>query len=56
MSPEKFVDNLTKKDTIKFELSDSMVEELINMAIVFATNIVESQKLQSQVSLLKLES
>lgn len=56
MSPEKFVDNLTKKDTVKFELSDSMAEELINMAIVFATNIVESQKLQSQVSLLKLES
>ena len=56
VSPEKFVDNLTKKDTTKFELSDSMVEELINMAIVFATNIVESQKLQSQVSLLKLES
>ena len=56
VSPKKFVDNLTTKNTTNFELSDSMAEELINMAIVFATNIVESQKLQSQVSLLKLES
>lgn len=40
----------------QFELSDTMAEELINLAIVFATNTVEAQRLQQQVSLLNLES
>lgn len=40
----------------QFELSDTVAEELINLAIVFATNTVESSKLQSQTSILSLES
>lgn len=40
----------------QFELSDTMAEELINLAIVFATNTIEASKLQSQISLLNLES
>lgn len=43
-------------NTTEFELSDTMAEELINLAIVIATNTVESQRLQQQVSLLSLES
>lgn len=43
-------------NTQQFELSDSMAEELINLAIIFATNTVESQRMQQQVSLLNLES
>lgn len=51
--PEKFVDN---PDTIKFELSDSMAEELINLAIIFAAETVESQRLTTKVNIRPLES
>lgn len=43
-------------NNVEFELSDTMAEELINLAIVMATNTVESSRLQQQVSLLNLES
>lgn len=39
-----------------FELSNSMAEELINLAILFATEITESPRLQSKASTLQLES
>lgn len=42
-------------DTL-FELSDEMAEELINLAIVFALENVESTRLQSKVQTLPLES
>lgn len=45
----------TSGDT-SFELNDSMVEELINLAITFVLGNVESSKLETQVGLLKLES
>lgn len=40
----------------KFELSDSMAEELINLAIVFATETVESQRLNTKANIRPLES
>lgn len=56
-TPNKFTSkNNEINTTSEFELSDTMAEELINLAIVFATNTVESSKLQSQTSLLSLES
>jgi hypothetical protein len=39
-----------------FELSDQMAEELINLAILFATEITESPRLQSKSQTLQLES
>ena len=39
-----------------FELSDQMAEELINLAILFATEITESPRLQSKAQTLQLES
>lgn len=56
-TPNKFTsEDNGVNTTSEFELSDTMAEELINLAIVFATNTVESSKLQSQTSLLSLES
>lgn len=52
--PEKFVDH--NFDTTKFELSDSMAEELINLAIIFAAETVESQRLSTKVNIRPLES
>lgn len=43
-------------DKIEFELSDTMAEELINLAIIFATETVESPRLQTKSSILSLES
>lgn len=54
--PKSFVDNTVQKDVVHFELSDSMAEELINLAIVFATETVESPRLQTKSSILSLES
>ena len=39
-----------------FELSDQMAEELINLAVLFATEITESPRLQSKSQTLQLES
>lgn len=40
----------------KFELSDAAAEELINLAVLFATEIIESPRIQSKSSTLQLES
>lgn len=40
----------------EFELSDQMAEELINLAIVFATEITESPRLQTKLTTSTLES
>ena len=40
----------------KFELSDTMAEELINLAIMFATETVESSRLASKSNIRPLES
>lgn len=55
-SPKKFVkDNLF--DNTLFELSDSMAEELINLTLVFATEITESQgRLTSKTQTIPFES
>ena len=52
--PQPFVkDNLF--DDTQFELSDTMVEELINLAVLFALENVESTRLQSKSSTLPLD-
>ncbi len=40
----------------EFELSDSMAEELINLAIIFATETVESSRLAAKTNIRPLES
>lgn len=55
-SPAKFVDDTDKNSQVKFELNDSIAEELINLAIAFATEIVESPRLQTKLSTLQFES
>ena len=39
-----------------FELSDGMAEELINLAIIMSTEIVESSRLTSKINTRPLES
>lgn len=58
-SPEKFVDKnkpISQQDAIQFELSDTMAEELINLALIMSTEIVESPRLQTKAQLRGLES
>lgn len=45
----------TFSDTIEFELSDQMAEELINLAIVFALENVESPRLNTKLNTRGLE-
>lgn len=52
--PNKFVDSINNKLT-EFELSDSVAEEVINMAIVFATETTESQRLNTKVNTRQFE-
>ena len=47
---------ITFSDTVEFELSDQMAEELINLAIVFALENVESQRLNSKLNMRGLEA
>lgn len=57
--PQKFADKnkkLSQQTDIDFELSDSMAEELINLALVMSTEIVESPRLQTKAQLRGLES
>ena len=51
--PIKFVGN---PDDTDFELNDQMAEELINLAIIMATEIVESPRLQTKLGIKQLES
>lgn len=57
--PKKFAnqDETTNFDErYKFQLSDSMVEELINLAIIMTLENVESQRLTTKVQTRPLES
>lgn len=44
------------EDSTTFQLSDTMAEELINLAIIFATKIVENPRLTTEVETRPLES
>lgn len=57
--PQKFADKtnrISQQTNIQFELSDSMAEELINLALVMSTEIVESPRMQTKAQLRGLES
>lgn len=55
--PQSFVSNMFDSSNIAyFELSESMAEELINLAIIFATETVESPRLTTKVNIRPLES
>ena len=47
---------ITFSDTVEFELSDQMAEELINLAIVFALENVESPRLSTKLNTRGLEA
>lgn len=47
---------ITFSDTVEFELSDQMAEELINLAIIFALENVESPRLNTKLNTRGLES
>jgi len=47
---------ITFSDTVDFELSDQMAEELINLAIVFALENVESVRLNTKLNTRGLEA
>ena len=51
--PAKFVND---SDNTEFELSDSMVEELINLAIIMSTEIIESPRISTKTNIRQLES
>ena len=48
--------NTTFSDTVNFELSDSMAEELINLAIAMALENVESPRLSTKLNTRGLEA
>lgn len=57
--PAKFVNKqkpISLQTDIEFELSDSMAEELINLALVMATEIVESPRMQTKAQMRGFES
>ncbi len=47
---------ITFSDTEQFELSDQMAEELINLAIIFALENVESTRLNTKINTKGLEA
>lgn len=53
--PSKFV-RFSMFDSTEFELQDTMAEELINLAIVFATETTESPRLSTKTSIISYES
>lgn len=55
MEPKKFSPSLSTSNT-EIEINDSMVEELINLAIVLAGEIVESPRMQTKAQLRQLEA
>lgn len=58
-TPVKFTDNnkpISQQSDIQFELSDSMAEELINLALIMSTEVVESPRMQTKLELKGLES
>lgn len=57
--PNKFAlenDSVDFEDTSIFQLSDTMAEELINLAIIFATKVVENPRFTTEVESRPLES
>lgn len=57
MKPNMFVDGKSYLfGTQQFQLSDSMAEELINLAIIMSTEIVESSRLTTKINTRPLES
>lgn len=56
--PDKFVDHISGKtfDDTQFELNDTMVEELISLAIIMSLETVESPRLQTKLNTKALES
>ena len=46
----------TFSDEVQFELSDTMAEELINLAIAFALESVESPRLSTKLNTRGLEA
>lgn len=54
--PARFVDHYKNPEDQEFELSETMAEELINLAIVFALENVESQRLSTKVQTRGLEA
>lgn len=56
-TPASFIgDNNKISSTTEFELSDQMAEELISLAVTFALENVESQRLNSKINMRGLES
>ena len=58
-TPVKFTNNnkpISQQSDIQFELSDSMAEELINLALIMSTEVVESPRMQTKLELKGLES
>ena len=56
--PDKFVDHIIGKtfDDTQFALNDTMVEELISLAIIMSLETVESPRLQTKLNTKVLES
>ena len=54
--PKKFVNGEDIDRTSDFELTDSMAEELINLAILMSLEIVESTRQESKSKMTVLES
>nr|DAI50401.1 MAG TPA: hypothetical protein [Caudoviricetes sp.]DAT77317.1 MAG TPA: hypothetical protein [Caudoviricetes sp.] len=60
--PNKFVTGKGYSDSdydfgdTKFELNDTMAEELINLAIIMSTEITESSRLTTKINTRPLES
>lgn len=56
--PDKFVDHINGKtfDDTQFALNDTMVEELISLAIIISLETVESPRLQTKLNTKALES
>lgn len=56
--PDKFVDHITGKtfDDTQFALNDTMIEELISLAIIMSLETVESPRLQTKLNTKALES
>ena len=55
-TPEKFSDDVDQTSDTIFELSDTTAEELINLAIIMSTKIVESSRLTPEIQTRSLES
>ena len=56
--PQKFAknDGTTNSDSIQFELNSTMAEELIDLAIIMSTEIVESSRLTTKINTRSLEA